>query len=95
MEYNFKEISENIARAAQKVGKNPNDITFLAATKTVDVATINHAISLGLKYIGENRVQELLSKYDFLAENATFTNPETHKHEQHQPETRGGNAPFS
>ena len=41
-----------------------DDITFLAATKTVDAPTINHAISLGLRYIGENRVQELLSKYE-------------------------------
>ncbi len=64
VEYNFKTIKENIANAAFKCGKTENDITFLAATKTVDVATINHAISLGLDHIGENRVQELLSKFD-------------------------------
>ncbi len=64
VEYNFKTIKENIANAAYKCGKTENDVTFLAATKTVDVATINHAISLGLDHIGENRVQELLSKYD-------------------------------
>lgn len=64
VEYNYKTICENIANAAIKCGKTEKDITFLAATKTVDVDTINHAISLGLSYIGENRVQELLSKYD-------------------------------
>lgn len=64
VEYNYKKICERIEEAALKVNKTPDDITFLAATKTVDAATINHAISLGLKYIGENRVQELLSKYD-------------------------------
>lgn len=64
VEYNYQKICENIARAAQSVGKTADDITFLAATKTVDAPTINHAISLGLRYIGENRVQELLSKYD-------------------------------
>lgn len=64
VEYNYRLICENIARAAQSVGKTAGDITFLAATKTVDAETINHAISLGLRYIGENRVQELLSKYD-------------------------------
>ena len=62
--YNYNCICENIARAAESVGKTAGDITFLAATKTVDAATINHAISLGLRYIGENRVQELLSKYE-------------------------------
>ena len=64
VEYNYHQICENIARAAESVGKTADDITFLAATKTVDAPTINHAISLGLRYIGENRVQELLSKYD-------------------------------
>ena len=64
VEYNYKLINDRIAEAAQKIGKSREDITFLAATKTVDADTINHAISLGLDYIGENRVQELLSKYD-------------------------------
>lgn len=64
VEYNYKRICDNISLAAQKCGATASDITLLAATKTVDVTTINHAISLGLKYIGENRVQELLSKYD-------------------------------
>ncbi len=64
VEYNFNKIKENIAESAIKSGRNPEDITFLAATKTVDVDIINYAISLGLTHIGENKVQELLSKYD-------------------------------
>lgn len=62
--YNYNTIEENIAKAAQESGRKREDITFLSATKTVDVQTVNYAISLGLKYIGENKVQELLSKYD-------------------------------
>ncbi len=61
---NFYEITENIAKAAEKTGRRAEDISFLAATKTVEPEIINYAISLGLKKIGENRVQELLSKYD-------------------------------
>ena len=64
VEYNYKLINERIAQAAQKVGKKREDITFLAATKTVEPEVINYAISLGLDHIGENKVQELLSKYD-------------------------------
>lgn len=64
IEYNYKYINERIAEAAEKVGKKREDITLLAATKTVDVEAVNYAISLGLDHIGENRVQELLSKYD-------------------------------
>ena len=64
VEKNYNEITENIAAAAIKSGRHPEDITFLAATKTVEPIVINHAVSLGLRYIGENKVQELLSKYD-------------------------------
>ena len=64
IEYNYNHIEERISEAAQKVGKSREDITFLSATKTVAPEAINYAISLGLKYIGENKVQELLSKYD-------------------------------
>lgn len=60
---NYKKITENIARAAEKSGRKPQDITLLAATKMVDVDVINHAILSGISYIGENRVQEFLSKY--------------------------------
>ena len=61
---NYFEIKGNIARAAEKSGRKPEEITFLAATKTVEPAVINYAVSLGLKHIGENKVQELLSKYE-------------------------------
>lgn len=64
IEYNYKLINERIAEAALKSGRKREDITFLAATKTVDADTINHVISLGLDHIGENKVQELLAKYD-------------------------------
>ena len=61
---NYSHITQNIISAAQKAGRNPKEITLLAATKTVDVKVINHAISSGINYIGENKVQELLSKYN-------------------------------
>ena len=64
IEYNYKTIRENIYNSAVKAGRNPEEITFLEATKTVEPEYINYAISLGLDHIGENRVQELLSKYE-------------------------------
>lgn len=60
---NYKRITQNIARAAEKSGRKYKDITLLAATKTVDIDVINHAINSGIQFIGENRVQEFLSKY--------------------------------
>lgn len=64
IEYNYNVIEENITRAANAVEKKREDIIFLAATKTVSPQLINHAIKLGLSYIGENKVQELLEKYE-------------------------------
>ena len=64
IKYNYETIVRNISDAAIASGRRPEDITFLAATKTVDPEFINYAISLGLKFIGENKVQELLSKYE-------------------------------
>lgn len=61
---NFAYIKEKINEAAKISGRSPDDITLLAATKTVDVCVINHAIKNGLKYIGENKVQEFLFKYE-------------------------------
>lgn len=62
--YNYNKIEENICNSALASGRKREDIIFLSATKTVEVEYINYAISLGLKYIGENKVQELLSKYE-------------------------------
>lgn len=62
-EENYNTIIKNIASAAEKSGRKPEDITLLAATKTVDADVINYAIQSGITHIGENRVQEFLSKY--------------------------------
>lgn len=59
---NFSDIKERVASAAVKSGRDPSEITLLAATKTIDIAVINHAIQNGLGAIGENRVQEFLAK---------------------------------
>lgn len=61
---NLKHIRENIERAAKEAGRSPDTVKLLAATKTVEADTVNFAISQGVRYIGENRVQELLEKYE-------------------------------
>lgn len=66
IEENLKVISENIAEAAVKSGRRPEDIHFMAVTKTVEAKYINHALECGIKLIGENRVQEFLEKEPLL-----------------------------
>ncbi|HEX2985909.1 MAG TPA: YggS family pyridoxal phosphate-dependent enzyme [Caproiciproducens sp.] len=64
LEENLKVIHSRMEEAAVKSGRRGQDITLLAATKTVPVEVINHGISLGIDHIGENKVQELTDKYD-------------------------------
>lgn len=65
-DFNFERVLERLNTAAERSGRNIGDITLLAATKTVDADTINYAIEKGITHIGENRVQELLSKHSLL-----------------------------
>ncbi len=65
-DFNYKRVLERLSAAAEKSGRSREEITLLAATKTVDADTINYAIEKGITHIGENRVQELLSKYGAL-----------------------------
>lgn len=67
---NFKDITDRIALAAKRSNRNVEDILLLAATKTIDTEVINHAIENGLAAIGENRVQEFLSKEPTLSTGA-------------------------
>ena len=66
VEENLAEIRQKIAGAARASGRKPEDIILLAATKTVPVEVVNHAIELGVTHVGENRVQELEEKYERL-----------------------------
>lgn len=59
---NYNAVKKRLLAALKKAGRPENAVTLLAATKTVDPETINRAIELGITHIGENRVQELLSK---------------------------------
>lgn len=61
---NYSAVLERVEAALAKSGRKREDVILLAATKTVDVDTINYAIEKGIDYIGENKVQELLQKKD-------------------------------
>jgi len=63
---NILKIKQKIWEVCQKVGRNPDEITIVAVTKTVPVEKIKEAINTGIYDIGENRVQELLEKRNSL-----------------------------
>ena len=60
----LKQVRENIRAAAEKSGRNEKDVTLVAVTKTHPAEMINEAIDLGVTDIGENKVQEIMEKYD-------------------------------
>ncbi len=63
IEQNIKNVKENIARAAEKAGKNPEEITLVAVSKTVESERIREALRHGIEIIGENRIQEAETKF--------------------------------
>jgi len=63
---NLEQVKQNIANAAVKAGKRPEDIVLVMATKTVDTERIREAIKVGGRIIGENKIQEALKKYEAL-----------------------------
>lgn len=60
----YEIVLENIKKACERSGRNPEDITLISVTKTHGAELINEAIDAGAKDIGENKAQELCNKYD-------------------------------
>ena len=63
IQHNVSRVMERISEAAHRSGRNPDDITVVAVTKTVKTDEIMDAINAGIRHIGENRVQEFLEKH--------------------------------
>lgn len=57
---NVQTVLEQIAAAAKRAGRDPKEVTLIAATKTQSSELIRAAIAAGVPVCGENRVQELL-----------------------------------
>ena len=60
----MEHIKKNIEHIMSQIAGT--DTRLLAVTKTRSVEEINYAIQCGVRHIGENRVQELMEKYDYL-----------------------------
>jgi hypothetical protein len=67
---NLRIIRERCAEAKDRFRSSDDNIRIMAVTKTVAPEAINHAVELGIDLLGENRVQEYLSKADFYDKSA-------------------------
>lgn len=62
---NLNAVKQNIARAIEK-GKKGNKVSLIAVTKNHSIEDIQKIVNEGHLFLGENRVQELLEKYESL-----------------------------
>lgn len=61
---NLQDVRNRIKTACEKSGRSEEDVTLVAVTKTHPPELINEAIRNGVTDIGENKVQEIMDKYD-------------------------------
>ena len=61
---NLLKVRETIAESAARAGRDPEEVTIVAVTKTFPVSVVREAMAAGLRIFGENRVQEAVPKID-------------------------------
>lgn len=69
---NYKQIKQQIIDTALKCGRNPEDITLIAVSKTKPLSDIEELIQIGVEDFGENKVQELCDKYEKVSKPVRF-----------------------
>lgn len=69
-------VREQIARAAARAGRRPEDVALVAVSKTFPAESVREAFAAGLRVFGENKVQEAEGKIamlgDLIAQGARF-----------------------
>ncbi|MBI2447422.1 MAG: YggS family pyridoxal phosphate-dependent enzyme [Candidatus Omnitrophica bacterium] len=60
---NISSVLQRISSAALKAGRPPEEVELICVTKEADVHAVREAISCGITDIGENRVQDAISKH--------------------------------
>ena len=63
---NLKEVEARICAACERSGRKREDVTLIAVSKTKPVEMLKEAYMTGSRYFGENKVQELVDKYEVM-----------------------------
>lgn len=61
---NIYQVEEKVSAAAKRSGRKREDVLLLAVSKTKPVEIIREAVECGLTSLGENKVQEIMEKYE-------------------------------
>lgn len=65
---NLSVVEENIKKACEKAGRDRNEVTLIAVSKTKPVEMLKEVYDTGIRNFGENKVQEMCEKMDVLPE---------------------------
>ena len=63
---NLAEVEEKICAACKRAGRDRNEVTLIAVSKTKPVEMLEACIESEITVFGENKVQELCEKYEVL-----------------------------
>lgn len=63
---NYLEVEKKVQEACKRAGRNREEVTLIAVSKTKPVSMIEELLSHGVVDFGENKVQELTAKYEVL-----------------------------
>ena len=63
---NLQLVHANIEKACALSGRKPDEVTLVAVSKTKPVSMLQEAYDAGARVFGENKVQEIMDKYDQL-----------------------------
>ncbi|OUP19737.1 YggS family pyridoxal phosphate enzyme [Lachnoclostridium sp. An196] len=63
---NYREVDRRVGEACARNGRNRQEVTLIAVSKTKPVELIREAMDAGADVFGENKVQELCDKYEQL-----------------------------
>ena len=69
---NLKVVTDRIASAAKRAGRDPSSVRLVVVTKTVGPDRVREAVSSGAGILGENRVQEAGKKIEALGNAASW-----------------------
>ena len=75
---NYLKVRADMDAAARKAGREPSSVKLVAVSKTVAAERVIEAVRAGASILGENRVQEALSKMEEMAPLYTAAPPEWH-----------------
>lgn len=63
---NLKKVQENIRKACKKAGRNEEEVTLIAVSKTKPLSDLEEILDAGVIEFGENKVQELCDKFEHI-----------------------------